>query len=547
MAQGIPPAGGQDIARFALDKKEIPFTTPVRLVIISDTHISDTATNFNKDIFLRGVEAINQIKHVDHLIHLGDITDSGTKAEYECACQLFDRLRPELRQKLVSIPGNHDSKNVGDRLYEQFISDTRDFTIELPGNSVILGLDSTEPDEDTGEIGFRTMNMFKGLLAGYSGLKIVCFHHQLLPIPKTGRERSAITDAGNVLKVLLDANVNLVLNGHRHITNTYSITDGDGELIAFNAGTFSANKTRYHQLWTYTIVDITPNDITFDITSIKDAVGCEFISRPFFAAVEHDDTADHGDRVASIVHMSNTGFSSKGAHDEKAWEAAVRKVNELGCDLVVHCGNLVEQSYKEDFLAAKALLKDIEPPLACIPGFNETFYPVGWKYFQDHVGPLDPVHEKDDLLFMGVNSCQAETRSGVIGRRVLNKVLQRGIHELPSKIVVVGLYHDIVPPPLERWTAPLSDAGDVLSAFALSGLDLVLSGNSFSNWSVQVENAVFSSCGSVCNKKARLYREIGNCFSIIDVYRDGTVKLDEYQVQRDKRRQKRTFKIPIFI
>ncbi|MHA1697202.1 MAG: metallophosphoesterase family protein [Promethearchaeota archaeon] len=535
------------VARYSLKKQEIGIKKEIRLVIISDTHVTSNAGNFNEGIFKKGVEILNSINNIDYIIHLGDITNDGTVSDYEYYDSLVKGVKPELREKLLYIPGNHDAKNVGYELYCQYISKDRNFTIELDNNSVLIGIDSTEPDDNAGEIGFRTTNMYRDMLFNYDGLKIVCFHHQLVPIPKTGRERSAITDAGHVLKMLLDTNVNLVLNGHRHISNLYSMTDGDGELLVFNAGTFSCNKTRLLEQWTYTVIDLNNESITFQIKPIHNADQINIISRPFFKKIMHDVNIEGKERVARIIHIATTSFSADGGYDERAWLKAVNEINSLECDLVVHSGNLVGRQYEKDFIVAKRQLEDINQPLLVIPGHNETLYPMSWEYYKEYIGPLDPVFENEKLLFIGINSCKLQTKNGVIGRRVLEKVITKAQSSLKNKIVGITLYHDPIPSHLERWEAPLIDAGDTLSRFALSGIDLILSSSSYANWSVQVENAIFSSCSSICDKKAFLFRDVGNSFNIIDLYRDGTTNISEYQVQKRKIVHKRIFQIPVFI
>lgn len=547
MPKNADLSGPQDIARYELEKKDIGIKEKCRLVLISDSHVTPYGSIFNEKIFLKGIQQINEIEDIDYIIHLGDITDNGTVEEYEYFNKLIQNLSPDLKEKLHYIPGNHDSKNVGDLLYEEYISKDRSFTLELPNDGIIFGLDSTEPDENIGEIGFKTTQLFKNLIEGYSGLKVICFHHQLVPIPRTGRERSAIVDAGNVLKMLLDMNVNLVLNGHRHITNLYNMTDGDGELLIFNTGTMSCNKTRYHELWTYTVMDLDKDMITIDIKGIKDENTRNFITRPFFAGVSHDAKVENEDIVARIIHMANSAFSTKYTHDEKAWSVAVDKINSTECDLVIHSGDLVDLSFKEDFALARDYLKDITHPLMIIPGHMETRYPRCWDHFQNLIGELDPWFENDKLLFVGINSCKNQSKKGVIGRRVLNEILESTRKALTKKIVGLTLYHDIIPTPLERWEATLTDSGDVLSVFALSGVDLILSGSSYSNWSVQVENAIFSSCSSICNKKAFLHRKRGNSFNIINVFNEGTTLIQEYQIQEKAISTRRIFKIPVFI
>ena len=536
----------KEIVRFQLDKKELKVPKKTRIILISDSHVSTHNEIFNEQMFLKGIQEINKIKNIDHVIHLGDLTHDGTMSDYLRYLTLMEKLRPGLRDKLHTIPGNHDSKNVGYRLYEEMVSEERNFLIELSNEAVIFGVDSTEPDQDEGEIGFRTTSLFKKLISQYPGFVLFCFHHQLVPIPKTGRERSAITDAGNVLKMLLDSNVNLVLNGHRHITNLYSMTDGDGELVVFNAGTFSCNKTRYRQLWTYTILDIDDELIKFTIRLIRDARDFDIISRPTIAGTKPPRIKPGAKVAAKIIHMANSNFSARNTYDETAWKLAVKKINEMDCNLVVHTGNLVANTYNEDYQMAKAMMSDFIHPTLIIPGHNETEYPMSWRFFEKYIGSTDPFYDKDNILFFGLNSCQTGIKKGVIGRRVLMDVLNRGMGELPRKIVGVGLFHEIIPSPMQRWTAPLLDAGDVLNLFAQSGIDLILSGSSYSNWTVQVENAIFSSCGAVADKKAFYYKEIGNSFNIITVYENGIIKIEEHQIQNKKTREKRVFKIPVF-
>ncbi|GAH57404.1 unnamed protein product, partial [marine sediment metagenome] len=64
----------------------------------------------------------------------------------------------------------------------------------------------------------------------------MCFHHQLIPIPNTGKERSAIDDSGDMLKMLLETKADLVLNGHRHTSNLYTVSSSEKDLFIFNAG-----------------------------------------------------------------------------------------------------------------------------------------------------------------------------------------------------------------------------------------------------------------------------------------------------------------------
>ena len=535
--------GADEIARYGLRKKSVHLGRPLRLVLISDSHVTRFGGHFNKNIFVDGLKAISKIKNVDYIIHLGDITDKGVVDDYELLNELLDKhINPETREKIYFVPGNHDSKNLGYQLFEEYLHPKRDFTLELGNDSVILGLDSTKPDENIGEIGARAIDILDKELDNYQELKMVCFHHQLVPIPRTGRERSAIIDAGNILKLLLDENVNLVLNGHRHITNLYSITDGKDELLVFNVGTFSSTKTRYKQLWTYTILDINNEHVEFKVKCIKQRNDSLEFMRPFvrYKEVKEPD----GELIAKIVHLANTGFTANNDHDNKSWEQACDIINSLESDLVVHAGSLVDSSYKEDFKYAASLLGDINQPLITIPGLSEMHYPKSKLYYTKYIGALDPVFTNDQLHIIGINTCKQQTKTGEIGRKRMDDVLDAVNQCQNGELLGVVLHHDIIPSPNERWEYTLADSGEALGKFANSGVKFVLSGGSYANWSVQVENAVFSSTSSVSNKKCLLY-SFRNSFNFLETYTDGTMKISEYLIQDRKWRHRRMFKVPL--
>jgi len=369
-----------------------------------------------------------------------------------------------------------------------------------------------------------------------------------MPIPRTGRERSAIVDAGNVLKMILDNGVSLVLNGHRHITNLYEVTDGNNNLLVYNAGTFSSNKTRYNQLWTYTIMDISDTGITFQEKCIKGKNKPVTLRQSFHPAKTpgNNPTRDHeSPEIARFIHLANSGISTSYSHDEAMLIKAIEKINSMECDLVIHSGRLVDSSYKEDFILARDYLNDITQPMLVIPGMPETHYPKSLEYFQDYIGPLEPYFENKNALFLGINSCKLQTKRGVIGRKTLYELMKQVEGKAGNKVLGVTLHHDIVPTPHERWESTLADAGDALHLFASTGFNLILSGRSYANWSVQVNDAIFSSCGSVSNKKALLHSD-GNSFNIISIHEGGFTWIKEYQLQDDKTVLKRTFQIPFF-
>src|SRR3546814_10592684 len=75
------------------------------------------------------------------------------------------------------------------------------WSVEVEGVRVI-GVDSSEPDLNEGMVGRNKYNWIQEQFALPADLKIFVLHHHLIPIPGTGRERSTVMDAGDLLEVL---------------------------------------------------------------------------------------------------------------------------------------------------------------------------------------------------------------------------------------------------------------------------------------------------------------------------------------------------------
>jgi 3',5'-cyclic AMP phosphodiesterase CpdA len=169
---------------------------------------------------------VNSIKP-ELLVVTGDLTNGGYEHEYEEAKAYLDRI--ETKNKMV-VPGNHDARNEGYMIFEDIFK-TR-YPCYENERVMILGIDSSEPDIDDGHIGRETCAEIKEKLTSNSKIKILAMHHHLIPIPGTGRERNIPVDAGDVLKLCVDNQVNFVFSGHKHkpwiwkLENTYLVTAG---------------------------------------------------------------------------------------------------------------------------------------------------------------------------------------------------------------------------------------------------------------------------------------------------------------------------------
>jgi 3',5'-cyclic AMP phosphodiesterase CpdA len=124
-----------------------------------------------------------------------------------------------------------------------------------------VGLASSEPDNDYGRLGRgRHEKIEEGIKK--KKMTVIGFHHHLIPVPNSGREKNIIDDAGETLDIILRNEIPLVLMGHRHVPWSVKIH----KTLLVNAGTFSCNRTRAHFGNTFNIVDI--NDDKIDVTVV---------------------------------------------------------------------------------------------------------------------------------------------------------------------------------------------------------------------------------------------------------------------------------------
>jgi len=227
---------------------------PTVIAQISDLHCG--SRYHIPSLARRVIDELNSLKP-DAVIITGDLTDMGFRAEFKQAHRLIDRI--ECPNKMVLI-GNHDARNVGDVHFEELFGARR---TELTFNGMrVIGLDSSEPDLDSGRIGRNTYAWLSERFAiDAEEFKVVAMHHHLVPVPGTGRERNIVHDAGDLLRVLADNGVDLVLCGHKHVPNVWRLED----MLIVNAGTCCTHRLRGKVRPAYNIVEISEEGSTVSV------------------------------------------------------------------------------------------------------------------------------------------------------------------------------------------------------------------------------------------------------------------------------------------
>ena len=229
----------------------------MRIAHISDIHCHN-GSDFNQKIFTKATNLLNKYD-TDLIFITGDLTTMGLLSEYEMA----KKKLMEINGEKIIVPGNHDERNLGFKLFPEFFGET-DF-IKSYKKINIVGLASSEPDKDDGHLGRGRHGLIEQGLAKNSNLTLIGFHHHVIPIPNSGRETNIIEDAGETLDILLRNNAPLVLMGHRHVPYAVQIH----KTILVNAGTFSCTRTRAHFGHTFNIIDVEEKNISIHVVNVE--------------------------------------------------------------------------------------------------------------------------------------------------------------------------------------------------------------------------------------------------------------------------------------
>jgi len=223
------------------------------LVQLSDLHIG---SQFRPKTFAKVVQEVNDLKP-DAIIITGDLTNEGLINEYKECKKLVSKLKTK---KIITISGNHDYRNTGYLAFKKFFP--FETINELGSDIVLVTLGTARPDRNEGEVGYRQNLWLERTMIKYKDrVKILAMHHHLVGIPDTGSDRVTAIDAGDVLRTILQTNVDIVLCGHKHRPWVWNF----GNLQIVNAGTVSSERVRGLFENTYNIITIKGNKVAVDL------------------------------------------------------------------------------------------------------------------------------------------------------------------------------------------------------------------------------------------------------------------------------------------
>ena len=215
----------------------------VTIAHISDPHVG--SPQFVPNLMNRVILELNELGP-DVVVVSGDLTTDGYRPEYKAWLAYSERIDAPL----LTVPGNHDSRNVGYVHFEDLFGQ-RNSVLRKEGVTIVA-VDSTEPDLDHGQIGRGRYPWIKEQFSDPADLRIFVLHHHLLPVPGTGRERNIVYDAGDAIECLQSSGVDLVLCGHKHVPYAWKLEN----MFIVNAGTVSSMRLRGHTRPCYNVIEI---------------------------------------------------------------------------------------------------------------------------------------------------------------------------------------------------------------------------------------------------------------------------------------------------
>jgi Icc protein len=226
----------------------------MRIVQMSDLHVGEGL--FRPDLLRAAIGETNELAP-DLVVVAGDLTMEGYRGEFERCREFLDELACP---NVVVTMGNHDARNVGYRHFEDFFG-ARDSITTVPfaeGRARVVAIDSTKPDVDEGEVGREHYGWLDGALRGWTdGPRIVVIHHHILAVPGTGRDVNNLRDAGDVMAILRELEVDLVLSGHRHVPYVWSISG----VRVVHSGTVSTLRVRGTMPPSYNVIEIDADEV----------------------------------------------------------------------------------------------------------------------------------------------------------------------------------------------------------------------------------------------------------------------------------------------
>lgn len=187
--------------------------------------------------------------------------------------------------------------------------------------------------------------------------------------------------------------------------------------------------------------------------------------------------------MRQILHISDIHFGPH--HAPEVADSVLALLERRRPDMVVLSGDLTQRAKPYQFRQARDFIDRIEVPTLVVPGnhdvpmyrvWERVFAPY-WAYRKHFSEDLEPVHEDDGLLVVGINTAFNWTiKDGRIRGSRLREV-EALLAAAPDKTKIIVAHHELIPAPRFDTQRVLSGARAAAEVFARQGVDMVLSGH----------------------------------------------------------------------
>ena len=233
----------------------------LRLAQFSDIHCGHPT--FDGDLLDHALDEIIDARP-ELVVMAGDLTAEGYAPQFRQAKRYLDRVT-EAGLEMLVIPGNHDLMNVGFLHFRDNFGKA-DRVMRIPFQSsdsqphryaTVVSVNSSKPDLADGEVGHTRYDWIRQSFEWPDDYRIFVLHHHLISVPGTGRERNIVWDAGDILALLTELEVDLVLSGHKHVPNVWQF----GDMLLVNSGTAASYRVRGYTRPSYNVIEVTDEKV----------------------------------------------------------------------------------------------------------------------------------------------------------------------------------------------------------------------------------------------------------------------------------------------
>lgn len=187
--------------------------------------------------------------------------------------------------------------------------------------------------------------------------------------------------------------------------------------------------------------------------------------------------------MSLILHISDMHFGTEQAPVVEAL-AALAAQQQPG--LVVLSGDITQRARPSQFRAARAFVDRLGVPFIAIPGNHDIpLFDLWTRFTRPYArhraafgGALEPLHEADDLLVLGVNTTRVWRHvHGELSLQQVERVAARLARARAAQLRVIVVHQPIAVPHGEDRVNQLRGQTQALPRWAAAGADMVLGGH----------------------------------------------------------------------